>query len=154
MPRLIVLRMTKDIETVADAFQTMIKEPVITEREEQGRKVIDIEGEFSHFVLEDMGMWEAYIKITIKDNRIEDASDREARALISQGMPGMGEVLFSPTVAWVYKRVEIVTRTKTVTEKLVEGEVTERKETEWEETPGVEWVDITKEFGRKVRIQP
>ncbi len=152
MPRLIVLRFTKDIETVADAFIPMVKEPIVTRREEQGRAVIDIEGDFSHFVMEDLDMWEAHIKITIKDNRIEDAGDREARALISQGMPGIGEIMFSPTVAWVYKRVEVVTRTRTVSEKLIDGKVTEHNESEWEAVSSSEWGDITREFSQKVRI--
>lgn len=154
MPRLIVLRFTKDIDEVAEAFKPMLKEPIITEREEQGRKVIDLEGEFEHFVMEDLEMWRASIKITMKDNRIEDEDDRDSRAILSQGQPGMGEVLFSPTLAWVYKQVKVITRTKTVTEKLVDGEVTEHKESEWIELPDLEWVDITKEFSRKVRVQP
>jgi hypothetical protein len=67
-----------------------VKDAIITEREESGRPVTDIEGDFEHFVLEDMDMWGGHFKFEIKNNRIDGSDDRESRAIISEGMPGFG----------------------------------------------------------------
>jgi hypothetical protein len=153
MPRVAILRFTKDYATVVEAFKTMVKDAIITEREESGRPVTDIEGDFEHFVLEDMDMWKTCLKIEIKNNRIDGSDDRESRAIISEAMPGFGEVMFSPTIAFVYKRVETITKTTTIVEKLVDGEVKERNEQTIESETVFEWEDITREFAKKVHIQ-
>ncbi len=153
MPRITVLRFTKDHETVVEAFKDMIQDAIITNRKENGHAVTEIEGDFEHFVLEDLDIWHVYLRIEIKDNHINGEDDREARAIISAGMPEMSGVMFSPTVAFVYKRVETVTKTTTIVEKLVDGEVKERDEQTVTSEPVHEWVDITREFAKKVRIQ-
>lgn len=156
MPRVSILRFTEDYQMVAEAFKDMVKNAVVTEREEEfgeaKRSVIEIEGDFEHFILEDMDLWSVYLKFEIKDNRIEDADDREARAILSEGMPDFGEVLFSPTITFVFKRVEYKLVTSTVIERVEDdSRVVLNRETQ-ESEPQFEWVDITREFGQKVRI--
>src|SRR5450755_202920 len=147
MPRVSILRFTKDYETVADGLATFLKEPATTQREEVGKQVIEIEGNFEHFVLADMDMWRGHIKFEVKDNRIEGDDDRETRAILAEGIPGFGEVLFSPTVAFVHKRVETRTRTTTITEHLQDGEVVDKQEATSESDSVYGWVDITREIG-------
>lgn len=150
MPRITTLTFTKSFDLVVDALAGMVKDPVITESEENGHRVTLVEGAFSHFVLEDMENWECYLRFEIKENDIQDESDRDARAFLSTAMPGFGAVLFSPVVAFVYRRVQIETRTKTVTERRKDGELVETKETDWTSEIGEEWEEITREFSRKV----
>ena len=153
MPRVSILRFTKDYQTVADALVGMVKNAVMTEREEDGHPVIDIEGDFSHFVLEDMDLWETHLKFTIKDNKVEDADDREARAILAQGNPGFGDVLFSPTIAWVYQRIGYTLVTSTIVERVEDSKRTVISSNAQETDRQYEWKDITKEFSRKVRIE-
>lgn len=158
MPRISTLTFTKDYQTVAEAFKDMLKNPVVTEREEEigaGKpaKVIEIEGDFEHFVLEDMDMWGGRLKVEIKDFRIQDEVDREMRSMLAQGMPGYGSVLFSPTIAFVFKRVTTTICTTTITEKIRDGQVIDRKE-EVQSEEIEEWEEITREFGQKVHIKP
>lgn len=150
MPRIATLTFTKDHDTVVEAFKDMVKDPSITESEEQGARVTTIEGEYSTFVLEDMDMWSGYLRFEIKDNAVQSEGDREARALFSQAMPGYGAVLFSPTIAFVYRRVQVETRTKTITEKRKNGDVVETTESDWTSETTEEWEEITREFGQKV----
>ena len=151
MPRVSIMRFTKDYQIVADAFIGMVKDAAVTHREEDGRAVIEIEGEFQHFVLEDMDTWGGHFKFEIKDNRIQDASDREARAILSEGMPGFGEVLFSPTIAFVYQRTQYWIVTSMTIERVDTGDVRVLiSRTEEKSEPQVEWKDITREFGQKI----
>jgi hypothetical protein len=60
-------------------------------------------------------------------------------------------MLFVPTIAHVYKRVETVTRTKTITERLEDGVVVSTEESEQTSEPMYTWKEITREFGSKVR---
>lgn len=150
MPRISTLTFTKDHEAVVEAFKGMVKDPTIVISQEEGLTITNIEGEFSTFVLEDMDTWGGYLRFEIRDNRIASEDDREARAVLSEHMPGFGAVLFSPTVALVYRRVEVATRTKTITEKVKDGKVSEHNESEWISTTGYEWENITREFGQKV----
>jgi len=157
MPRITVLSFTKDYETVADAFAGMVKNAVITRRTDDDRNFIDVEGDFSHFVLDDLDMWEGHLKFEIQDNRLQGEDDREARIFLLSAEPRMAETLFSPTIAHVYRRTEYRTRTTTIVERL-EGEratMTERevdKRVEMSD-PQYEWVEITREFGQKVKIE-
>ena len=154
MPRVAIMRFTKDYQEVALAFESMVKDAVITNREEDGRTVIEIEGDFEHFVLEDMETWGGHFKFEIKDNRIRDAGDREARAIVSEGMPGFGEVLFSPTIAFVYRRIGYKIWTSTVVERIDDDGtrvVLSREGNEGEQQ--YEWQDITRDFGQKVKIR-
>lgn len=150
MPRISTLTFTKDHEAVVEAFKGMVKEPSVVVLQEEGVTITTIEGEFSTFILEDMDTWGGYFRFEIRDNRVTNEDDREARAILSSQMPGYGAVLFSPTIATVYKRVEVTTRTKTITEKVKDGRVSERSESEWVSTTEYEWENITREFGQKV----
>lgn len=157
MPRVQTLLFTKDYKAVADGLATMLTNVTTTHREEDGRDMIDLEGDFSHFILEDMEMWELHLKFEVKDNRVGDEDDREVRAILASGMPGFGSVLFSPTIAFVYRPVRTKTVTTTIVEQVRENERLETSVTEVSrEVQGSEWVteweDITGEFGRKVRI--
>lgn len=150
MPRITTMTFTKDYQAVVEALTSMLENPVVTERSEGGQTVIDVEGDFTTFVLQDMDTWGGHLKFEIRDNRIAGEDDREARAMLSEQMPGWGAVMFAPTVALVYRRVQVETRTKTVTERVVAGQVTDRQESEWEKTTGYEWEEITREWGQKV----
>lgn len=146
--RISVLRFTTDHQMVAEAFKELLKNHTVTEHTEDGKAVIEIEGDYSQFVLEDMEVWENHIKIEIKDNRIECDTDKTARSIIAEGEPGLAEILFSPTIAFVYKRIETKTRTTTITETLEDGvEMSRYKETK-ESDPVYTWKDITRDFGR------
>jgi len=153
MPRVTVLRFTKDYETVVDALTTMVTNAVVTEQEKNGHTVTDIEGDFEHFVLEDMDLWKEHIKIEIQDNHIEGDDDQESRAIIARAIPELADALFSPTIAYVYKRVESVTKTTTIVEKVVDGKVKERDEQTVIGEPVYEWEEITREFGKKLRVE-
>jgi hypothetical protein len=147
-----MLEFTKPHDDVVAAFKKMITNPIVTEREENGATVTDIEGNFSHFVMEDLETWQAYIKIEITDNRIKDDNDREARSILAAADPGgFGRMLFVPTIAHVYKRVETVTHTKTITERREDGVVVSTEESEETTQPEYTWKEITREFGSKVR---
>jgi hypothetical protein len=147
-----MLEFTKPHDDVVAAFKKMITNPIVTQREENGATVTDIEGNFSHFVMEDLETWQAYIKVEITDNQIRDENDREARSILAAADPGgFGRMLFVPTIAHVYKRVETVTRTKTITERLEDGVVVSTEESEQTSEPMYTWKEITREFGSKVR---
>ncbi len=153
MARLTILEFTKGYQEVVEAFKTMIDNPTITEREEKGTVITDVEGDFSHLVLEEMGVWQAHIKVEIRDNQIKDDADREARSVFAVADPVFGRVLFSPTIAYVYKRVEAKVRTRTIIEQIEDGVVVESGETEQVTKPAFIWKDITREFGRKVQTK-
>jgi len=153
MARLTVLRFTKDYETVADAMSGMVKEAKVTRREEHERVFIDVEGQFSHFVLEDMEVWEPYLKFEIQDNAIKDQEDRAARSILASAEPSLSSVLFSPTIAQVYRRVEHIIRTTTITERIEGGKSVKRDEQTSDSDPQYDWVEVTREFGQKVRIE-
>ena len=158
MPRVSMLRFSKDYKTVAEAFKEMVKNPTVTEREEDfgdaKRAVIEIEGDFEQFVLEDLDMWNIHLKFEIKDNHIEDAGDREARSILSESMPDYGAALFSPTIAFVYKSVTHKTVTSTIVERVGDDDSRVVMSRDTQETEDeIEWVDITREFSQKVRIQ-
>lgn len=143
--RISTLTFTRCYEEVVEAFKQMVENPIVTVQED----ATTIEGEFSTFVLEDMDTWGGYLRFEIRNNSVSSDDDREARAILSEQMPGFGATLFSPTIALIHRRVEVTTRTKTLTEKVVDGKVTERQESEWMSTTEYEWQDVTREFGQK-----
>lgn len=154
MPRITILRFTKDYETVADALTTMVKDAQVTRDTENERAIINIEGQFEHFVMEDLDMWGGYLKFKIIDNAIQDDTDREVRSILASAEPGMSEMMFSPTIAYVYKRVSYIIRTTTIVERIEDGsakKLDEQCHTE-ESEPQYDWVDITREFGQKIRV--
>lgn len=150
MPRITTITFTKGYQEVVEAFTSMVKNPVVTERIEGEQTIVDVEGDYTTFVLADMDLWGGHLKFEIRDNRIISEGDREARTLFSEQMPGSGAVMFAPTIALVYRRREVTTRTRTVTEKVVASQVIERQESEWEITTAYEWEEITREWGQKV----
>jgi hypothetical protein len=150
MPRISTLTFTKPHDMVVEAFKGMVKDPSITVTQDGDIATTYIEGEYSTFVLEDMDMWGGYLRFEIRDNRVMGEDDREARAILSEQMPGFGAVLFSPTIALVFRRVEVTTRTKTITEQMKDGKVSNHTESEWQESTEYEWENITREFGQKV----
>jgi hypothetical protein len=141
---------TREYQAVVEAFTSLVKNPVVTERTEGDRAVVEVEGDFETLVIQDMEIWGGHIKFEIRDNRIADQNDRESRAYLSEQMPGFGAVMFAPTIALVYRRIQVETRTQTITEKRVAGTVLERKESEWESVTADEWEEITREWGQKV----
>lgn len=153
MPRIAMLRFTKDYETVADALAGMVKNATVTKRTENERSVIDVEGDFEHFVLEDMDTWGGYLKFEVMDNALQGDNDREARSILASAEPAWSAVLFSPTTAKVYRRTSYTLRTTTVLERIENDQVVKQIEKQTEESDlQYEWVDITREFGQKVRI--
>src|SRR5258708_3291831 len=91
---------------------------------------------------------------SIKDNRITSEDDREARSIISESIPGYGAVMFSPTIAFVYRRVTYKIITTTLVERFEGNEIPKVLSREaLESEPQYEWKDITKEFGRKVHVE-
>lgn len=152
MPRITTLTFTKDHEAVVEAFKGMVKDPSVVVTQDEDVTTTYVEGEFSTFVLEDMDMWGGYFRFEIRDNRISGETDREARAMLSEQMPGFGQTLFSPTIALVFKRIEVVTRTKTITERTRNRQMASRHESEWQTETVYEWENITREFGQKVNV--
>lgn len=153
MPRVAILRFPKEYTEVVEAFKALVKDAIVTEREEHGHAVVDIEGHFEQFVLEDMDMWGGYLKFEIQDNRVRDGDDTEARAIIVRGIPELGSSLFSPTIGHVYRRMAVVTRITTITEKILDEVVLSRDEQTVTSEPAYEWEEITREFAQKVNIR-
>ena len=153
MARITTITFTKDYRAVVEDVASMLKNPVITERTEGNHAVVDVEGDFETFVISDMDMWGGHFKFEICDNHILDEDDRQSRALLSEYQPGMGAVLFAPTIALVYRRRLIETRTQTVTEKYRDDQIISRNKSEWEIHRADEWEEITQEWGQKVPRQ-
>lgn len=149
--RITNLTFTKDYQEVAEALAGMVTNPVITERKDEHEcTIVEVEGDFEQFVLQDMETWAAHLKFEIRDNRILGESDRQARALLAESLPGFGGTLFARSVAWVYRRIQVETRVQTITEKCVDGRVIERKESDWEAVTTYEWEDITLAWSEKM----
>jgi hypothetical protein len=61
----------------------------------------------------------------------------------------MASTLFSPTIAKVYRRIEVAHRTTTITERLVDGVAVSSRDEKVEMGEACyEWEDVTLKFGK------
>jgi hypothetical protein len=150
MPRITNLTFTKDYETVADGLASMLENAAIAPpREYAGRALIEVEGDFGPvLVLEDMDAWEGHIKFEVQDNQAVSEEEMQAKGSLATALPELAHTLYSPTIAKVYRRIEVVTRITTITERLVDGITKNRDEIVETSEVQYEWEDVTLKFGK------
>jgi len=130
--------LTKNYKEAAEAIKKHLKNIKVKKRirktGNEKQDIIEVIGDFSQFILDDMDIYAGRLKFKFLDVEAKTASQKKIRGEMAMDNPQIASMLTSKTSMFVYKQIK--------REVVEDGKVIETKKT---------WKDITREWILKMQ---